>query len=96
MENLQVQGVSCLRENQLGDVDIPFGLLLSVANRSFGFKIALALKLKNFSFRIACTTLIGMRKGLDTFVEVKIDINRVNFDTLLSSLSLIKNAPRWR
>ena len=57
------------------------------------FKIALALKLKNFSFRIACTTLIGMRKGQATFVEVKIDINRVNFDTLPSSLSLIKNAP---
>jgi hypothetical protein len=59
------------------------------------FKIAIALKLKNFSFRIACTTLIGMRmrKGLDTFVEVKIDINQINFDTLPSSLSLIINAP---
>ena len=58
------------------------------------FKIAIALKLKNFSFRIACTTLIGMRKGQATFVEVKIDINRVNFDTLLSSLSLMKITPR--
>ena len=70
--------------------------LLSVGNMSFGFKIALALKLKNFSFRIACNTLIGMRKGMDTFVEVKKDNNQVNFDTLLSLLSLLKNATRWR
>ena len=54
------------------------------------FKIAIALKLKNFRFRLARTTLIGMRKGLDTFAEVKIDINLVNFDTLLSSMSLMK------
>ena len=66
-----------LTENQLGDVKIPLGHLWSVANWSFGLKIALALKLKNFSFRIACTTLIGMRKGLDTFVKVKIDTNWV-------------------
>ena len=84
---------------------------MSVANMTLRFKIALALRLKYFSFKIACTiyfeteilqpkcksyfVLIGMRKGLDTFVEVKIDINWINFDTLQSSLSLIKNAPTW-
>ena len=69
---------------------------MSVANMTLGFKIALALRLKNFSFKIACTTIIGMRKGQATCVEVKIDINWVNFDTLPSSLSLIKNELRWR
>ena len=35
-------------------------------------------------------------KNLQIFLEVKIDINWDKFDTLPSSLSLKKFAPRWR